>query len=125
MQPEPRVQEFLEHYGKRGMKWGVRNRRPTVGRQPAKESTDSKQVAKLRGRNPRELTNRQLSIANKRLNLEQNYSRLNPGTVARGTAKATAILATLGVAVTAYNMATSPAGKAAIKAGKGLVEKMK
>lgn len=115
------VEEFISHYGKKGMRWGVRKARTTSN--PHRQGAESKRTEDLRRRDPKTLTNRQLAEVNNRLNLEQNFGKLNPSMVSRGTAKATAILATVGIAVTAYNMATSPAGKAAIKAGKKFMAK--
>jgi hypothetical protein len=109
------VQEFIEHYGTKGMKWGVRKARNENARRQAFES---KQISELKKRKPSELTNKQLKAVNERLNMEQNFNRLNPSAVKRGTEAASAILATAGIGVAAYNMVTSPAGKAAIATAK-------
>ncbi len=58
------------------------------------------------------MSNNELKILNERLNLEQNYNRLNPGKVLDGKKRAEMVLGTVGVAVTAYNLLNSPAGKA-------------
>ena len=112
------VKEFIEHHGVKGMKWGKRS-----ARTPRRESSDFKKTAPLRNRKSHELTNRQLKVANERINLEQNYSRLNPTKVQKGRAVATSVLATAGMGVAAYNLYNSPAGKAAIAAGKAIVDK--
>jgi len=114
------VEEFIiEHHGVKGMRWGVRT--GGKGRAPRKETGDYKKTVPLRNRKSSELTNKQLKTVNERLNLEQNYSRLNPTKVAKGKAAAAGILATATMAVTAYNLYNSPAGKAAIAAGKKML----
>lgn len=123
MKPQPEVERFIEHYGTKGMKWGVRKARASRAGKTSKSSGESKSVAELRRKKPHELTNQQLQTVNTRLNLEQSYSRMNPSAIKRGTVGAAAILGTLQVGVTAYNMATSPAGKAAIANGKKLMMK--
>lgn len=114
------TEEFLEHYGKKGMRWGVR--RGKSQKATKKVSSDYKRVAEIRKKSPTQLTNKQLKEANERLNLEQNFNRLNPNKVKSGQMKANAIMATLGVGVSLYNMANSPAGKAAISAGKKAIK---
>lgn len=107
--------DFLEHYGVKGMKWGVRNeKRPN-------HSGDFKSTKKLRNRNPHELTNRQLKTINERINLEQNYRRLNPSTVSKGHSAVKGILGGLTTAASLYSLIQSPAGKAAIAAGKTFI----
>lgn len=116
------VAEYIQHYGRKGMKWGTRkDKRSTTTSK--KTSADHKKVSEIRKRERSELTNNQLKIVNERINLEQNFNRLNPSKIKRGTIMATSILSTLGVGVTAYNMINSPAGKAAITVGKKAVVK--
>ena len=72
---------FLEHYGVKGMKWGVRRTDAQLaraaGRKPKPEpSADAKRVANLRAKKTYSLTNAELKAINERLNLEQNYMRL-------------------------------------------------
>lgn len=71
------VEQILEHYGTKGMKWGVRKSRvPKQG-----PSDDAKQahkgLVKATVSGPQALTNRELKMVNERLNLEQNYQRLS------------------------------------------------
>lgn len=108
-----KVEDFINHHGIKGMRWGIRNKRNVI-----KPSGDAKKAAALRRKKPSELSTKQLKSLNERMNLEQNARRLNPTSIQRGTLAASSILTTLGIGVTAYNMVTSPAGKAAIAAGK-------
>jgi hypothetical protein len=98
------VETFLEHYGTKGMKWGVRKKRSA--------SDDAKAAARHRGKKPSELSNDELRKLNERLNLEQNYSRMNPSRVQRGQRAATQILAVGGTVNAAIAFSRSPAGQA-------------
>lgn len=113
---ESDVKEFIAHYGTKGMKWGVRK--------PRRVSSDYKQTSNLRGRNPSELTNKQLKSVNERVQLEVNYRRLHPHTINRGNVKAKEILAVLGTAAAFYTMSQSPAGKALAASGKNFAQKL-
>jgi len=68
-------EDILEHYGTKGMKWGVRH-----PRKPHPGSADYKKTAKYRNQHPEQLTNKQLKDLNERMNLESNYNRLNKRT---------------------------------------------
>lgn len=104
------------------MKWGVRKKRGT----PQRQTKDYKETVPLRRRDVSTLTNKQLQTVNNRLNLEQNYARMNPKAIKRGTLAVAGVLATAKVGVDVYNTINSPAGKAAIAAGKKAIElKMK
>jgi hypothetical protein len=107
----------LQHYGVKGMKWGVRKK--GTGRQ----STDYKKTVPLRNRDHRELSNKQIQKVNARINLEQNYSKLNPTKAQIGAKAVKGLLATFTTAASFYTLANSPAGKAAINAGKTFLKK--
>lgn len=108
------IEEYLEHFGVKGMKWGVRKRAASNVR----SSSDARKTAKAKGKPIHALTNKQLRDATERLNLEQNFKKVNPGKVETGKKAALEVLATVGIAVSAYNLVKSPAGQAAIKTGK-------
>ena len=121
------VEEFIEHHGVRGMKWGVRKARSNV-----KPSSDYKKTAPHRQKHPSELTNKQLKAVNERANLEKNFKQLHPNTNAAkqtlktlttGKAVAAEIIGTGALAITAYNMYNSPAGKVAKAAVKNILKK--
>lgn len=58
----------LYHYGVRGMRWGVRNKRVP--------SKDSQNVSDIRKKRVREMSNDELRTANNRLQLERQYKDL-------------------------------------------------
>jgi hypothetical protein len=117
---EQLVKEFIEHHGVKGMRWGVR-KSGGLG----KSSADFKKVAALKKKPKHQLTNQQLKTINERLNLETNFSKMNPGPVKKGAETAAGILATVGIGFTAYNMVKSPAGQAFISTGKKVLGKLK
>lgn len=81
------VDDFLEHYGVKGMKWGVQRA------SKHKPSSEGRKVREIKKRPAHSLTDKQLKEANARMNLEQNYNRLNPTTLHRGRNHILAVLA--------------------------------
>ena len=73
--------DILKHYGIKGMKWGVRRKRGSDGR-VSKDYSESRKLLKKRTSS---LSNEDIRKINKRLNLEQNLSRMDP--TDRGRAK--------------------------------------
>jgi hypothetical protein len=84
------IDDFLSHFGVKGMKWGVRrNRSGKSGKGGTQthhkpgdapdhtRARDLHSAAKTHG--TRVLTNKDLEDLNRRLNLEQNYSKLTQG----------------------------------------------
>lgn len=102
-------EQELMHYGVLGMKWGVRrNRRKSSSSSSSKKkssrvSDDYAEYQKLKKRKPSSLSNNELRKLNDRMNLEQNYRRLNPSTVSKGLAIATTTAAALGTVANLYN----------------------
>jgi hypothetical protein len=87
------IDEFLEHYGVKGMRWGVRRRR--TGSSPSSRpsgpvSQDAARAARLQTRvsqhGTRSLTNAELQTLVTRLNLETQHGRLDPKKVNAGQA---------------------------------------
>lgn len=101
------ITDILEHHGVKGMHWGFRN-----ARIPKTLSSDHKEAAGLKRKPAHELSNKDLQTINNRLNLEQNYNRMNPGKVEAGHKRVQRILTLAGTGVTAYSLFHSPAGKA-------------
>jgi hypothetical protein len=120
------VTQFLEHHGVKGQKWGIRNKRvSTTAGHKKPPSIDARRAAELRQRPLSSLSNQQLRTVNDRMNLEQNYSRLNPTKIQSGKRKAGELLATAGLGVTAYSIITGPAGKALANLGRKHVKQLK
>lgn len=111
------VGDFIEHYGTKGMQWGVRKK------SPRKEAGDYKKAQVLRKKRVAELSNKQLKTANERGNLESKFKKLNPSKVEKGRNGVAAVLAAGGMAIGAYNMINSPLGKSIINRGKKNVYK--
>ena len=111
--------DFLEHHGVKGMKWGVRKSGTR------KTSSDYKKTAKLRNRHPAELSNKQLKSINERINLEQNYRRLNPSKIKTGIVAVSGLLATAELANRSIQFLKSPAGQAAINTSKKALSRTK
>lgn len=132
----------FEHYGKKGMKWGVRTRSKSEEKARAEKfgpkkpglSPEAANLKKLKNRPASTLNNQQLGQLNKRMGLENTFDELvdkrsagNKGlkSVQTGTKNAQIILSAVGVGTSMYALATSPAGKAAIANGQKILAKQK
>lgn len=111
------LEDYLEHFGVKGMKWGVRRRGRSAGGATDESgsrkssSSDAKKTSSLTDRSPDQLSNIQLQRINKRLELERNYARLNPTKGEILKAKLTALLGALETANRAYSAINGPIGK--------------
>jgi len=78
------VENVLAHYGKKGMKWGVRN----TSSAPVAKSSDAKKAEKAqikaKTKGTKALTNNELKLLNERIRLEQQFSQMNPKTISKG-----------------------------------------
>lgn len=115
------VKDFIEHHGVLGMKWG---RRGAGKSRTTPASSDYKIVAALKKRPTHQLTNKQLKTINERMNLEQNFSKMNPNIIKKGHSTATTIMTTLGLGVASYNLVKSPFGQALVTQGKKVLSKV-
>lgn len=106
------IGDELKHYGKKGMKWGVRKDGKRTISDDYKESRVS-----AKKKQP-EMSNAELKRLNERLQLERTnrdlQSRGALQKIKTGTAVAGTILAVGTTITTAYNFVNSPAGKAII-----------
>lgn len=100
-QLEISMEDFLEHYGVPGMKWGRR-----------KSSQDHKTYATLRKKKTRELSDAELRTMLNRMNMEQQTRRMNPSKMKKGLAFVGAALATGELMNKAINFSKTPAGRA-------------
>ena len=115
---------FLEHYGVKGMKWGVRRSpkqlaRARSERREASKSDDKKRHDTNRKKGTDNLSDKDLQKLVNRMNMEQNYSRMNPSKLKRGQAAAATVLAVGATANQVIAFANSPAGKKLSNAIKG------
>jgi len=70
-----KAQKAIEHYGTKGMQWGVRKKRT--------RSSESKVASSLRKKKAFQLTNSELQKVNARLSLEKQYSQLNQSSASK------------------------------------------
>lgn len=121
------VDEILEHFGIKGMRWGVRRDRSSSSSTGGKSaprgkptSVDAARVDKInrkvKTRGVASLSNAELKALNDRINLEQSYSRLtasksNIAKMQKGHEAVKQILGVGTTALVAYNLAKSPMAK--------------
>jgi hypothetical protein len=103
--------DFLEHYGVKGMKWGVRKKSGSSKGGPA--SDDAKRHAANKKKKVSELSDRELKDLANRLNTEQQVARLT----ANGESAVKKILSAGNTLNTAISLLRSPAGQAVIAVG--------
>ena len=117
------TQNELYHHGVPGMRWGVRKDRSTSGRSRSKRrkrnySEDALEANRINKKKVYEMSNAELKKLNERRNLEQNYSRLNKGIIAKGVAFLASAAGVMNTVVNAYNNSDK-----LVKAGKKVVDK--
>lgn len=89
------IEEFIEHHGVKGMKWGVRNirNRVTVGK-PSKRHTGTERTHFTKS--PKRLTSNELESRIKRMETEKKYNDLNKRDVSKGSQLASEVLTNSG-----------------------------
>ena len=119
---------YLEHFGVKGMRWGVRKKQEPVSTGVAKTpmSSDAALTSKIRTKartsGMSSLSNEELFALNQRLQLERQYSALTalPATKS-GMDKVNDMLKVVNTVNNVIKIAQSPVGKAAISMGKTAV----
>lgn len=112
------VDRVLAHYGVKGMRWGVRRNADGSTSRTGKrmKSEDHKEAESLKKKRVSEMSNQELRKLNERMQLEQNYKQLmaKEGTsISKGQRYIKDALSVAKTGQEIYNMANSPAGKAA------------
>lgn len=110
--------DYLEHFGVKGMKWGVRRGKTIAGRRKAgtpsvKPSEDAQRHRTNRKKHVAQLSDKELKDLANRLQNEQNLARLTSD----GKTALDKILAAGNRANNVIALIKSPAGQAAIAAG--------
>lgn len=111
------VDEFLAHYGVMGMKWGKRRGASKInssssdsrihfsnsetgetskGKYPKNSSSQHVLVRELKNKKMHEMSNQELQAVISRMNLEQQYAKINPSTRSRGVKTTNKILGKVG-----------------------------
>ena len=116
---------FLEHSGKKGMKWGIRNsvKRLKNRIKNPHYSKDYKQTKNLRRKSSKYLSNNQLRELNKRMELEQNYNRLSTTPLNRGFTIARNIIAISGTIAGLYAIQNRRFVKDGVNLVNGIISK--
>lgn len=78
------LNNFLKHYGIKGMRWGIRRRRSRSKIVRSKSDDYSSSRTLIKGKKMSELTNEELKKINERLELEIKFAALDPSVKSRG-----------------------------------------
>lgn len=116
---------FLEHFGIKGMKWGVRRNKTSVDVRSEDVKNTDRSKATIRKHGTKALSTGDLQRLVTRMNLEQQYSQLRtkePNKITTGHAAVKQILGVAKTGVEVYTLFNSTAGKAAILLGSQVVK---
>lgn len=98
MEYEENYDDFLQHYGVLGMKWGKRKARSTVSSNKKPKNTAITKPKKTPKPTPRRLSDAELRAAVNRLRLEREYAELTYRSSSR--AKVESVVKTIGTVAT-------------------------
>ncbi len=123
------VEDFLKHFGRKGMRWGVhmfgRDRGTTLSRHPVHPDAISAKtsLATVRKHGTSALSNKDLAALNQRLNLETQFKSLNQKQVEAGRSQVSKMLTDVG-SQTAKSLASQFAAQGAKYVAKKLSQKI-
>ena len=81
----PETEDDIEHFGVKGMKWGVRKKRKSSARPDRRNASDDyRRSAELSRKPMHELSNKELQDLNYRYNLERQYAQYTKKPVSKG-----------------------------------------
>lgn len=75
---DEKIKPFLEHYGVKGMRWGVRRRSASVPKYSDEGAEARLILKKKKDYGIGSLTNHELRVVNSRIKLEQEFHKMNP-----------------------------------------------
>ena len=116
--------DYLQHHGIKGMKWGVRRTEAQLARVRGKAkkenwSEDAKSVGEIRTKSVKQMSNAEIRKVNERMDLVRRYSQLNPGVIKKGSMKVAAATGIMATALAFYNNADR-----AVKTGQTVATKV-
>jgi hypothetical protein len=110
------AEDVLEHFGIKGMKWGVHHAIGPDGRVTSKTertiSDDAKEVQALRGKHISELSNAELRKLTQRVDLETKYAKIHPSTIKKGQVAVASLIGLGTTLTTIYSLHNSKAFQA-------------
>lgn len=116
--------DYLQHHGIKGMKWGVRRTEAQLARVRGKAkkenwSEDARSVGEIRTKSIKQMSNAEIRKVNERMDLERRYSQLNPGVIKKGSMKVAAATGIMATALAFYSNADR-----AVKTGQTVATKV-
>lgn len=103
--------EFIAHVGVLGMKWGKHKSKNQVNKVKV-TSEDHNNVKALRKKSVSEMSNKELEMLTRRMQLEKQYKDLNKNEVTKGKSIVDSMLKSAKTANEIYNLYNSPMSKA-------------
>lgn len=110
------TEDFLAHYGVKGMKWGVRKDRSSSSESASEDSARaSAAAAKAKSKGYNSLSNAEMRQLLERMNLERQMSQLQPAKVSAGRKFASGTLKTVKTINGIVGFLNSPAGRILVR----------
>lgn len=100
------VEDVLQHFGVKGMRWGVRRKTGSVDKSPSDDAASaSRAKMKIRKGGIETLSNKELQSLVTRMNLEQQFSRMSQDQISKGANTVRNLLSTAKTLQEAYSFA--------------------